>query len=33
MFQKVLLAAALQNWEVATPYACAAPDMAIQLAK
>src|SRR5919109_1291001 len=33
MFQKVLLAAALQHWEVPTPYACAARDVAIQLAK
>lgn len=33
MFQKILLAAALQNWEVLTPYACAARDVAIQLAK
>lgn len=33
MFHKVLLAAALQNWEVPTPYACAAREVAIQLAK
>jgi nucleotide-binding universal stress UspA family protein len=33
MFHKVLLAAALQNWDVPTPYACAAREVAIQLAK
>jgi nucleotide-binding universal stress UspA family protein len=33
MFRKVLLAVALQNWEVLTPYARAARDVAIQLAK
>ena len=33
MFQKVLLAAALQNWEVPTPYAYAAREVATQLAK
>jgi nucleotide-binding universal stress UspA family protein len=33
MFQKVLLAAALQHWDVPSPYACAARDVAIQLAK
>ncbi len=33
MFQKVLLAAALQNWDSPTPYACAARETAIQLAK
>ena len=33
MFQKVLLAAALQHWDVPTPYAYAARDVAIQLAK
>jgi nucleotide-binding universal stress UspA family protein len=33
MFHKVLLAAALQHWEVPTPYACAARDVAIQLTK
>ena len=33
MFQKVLLAAALQNWDVPTRYACAAREVAIQLAK
>jgi len=33
MFQKVMLAAALQNWDVPTPYACAAREVAIQLAK
>jgi nucleotide-binding universal stress UspA family protein len=33
MFQKVLLAVALQNWDVPTPYAYAARDVAIQLAK
>ena len=29
----MLLAAALQNWDVPTPYACAAREVAIQLAK
>jgi nucleotide-binding universal stress UspA family protein len=33
MFRKVLLAAALQNWETPTPYARAAREVAIQLAK
>ena len=33
MFRKVLLAAALQNWEALTPYARAAREVAIQLAK
>jgi nucleotide-binding universal stress UspA family protein len=33
MFRKVLLAAALQNWETLTPYALAAREVAIQLAK
>jgi nucleotide-binding universal stress UspA family protein len=33
MFQKVLLAVALQHWDVPTPYACAARDIATQLAK
>src|ERR671922_2714543 len=33
MFQKVLLAAALQHWEAPTSSACAARDVAIQLAK
>ena len=33
MFQRVLLAVALQNWEVPTPYALAAREVAMQLAK
>jgi hypothetical protein len=33
MFQKVLLAAALQRWDVPSPHACAAREVAIQLAK
>lgn len=33
MFQKVLLAAALQHWEVPSPHALAAREVAIQLAK
>jgi nucleotide-binding universal stress UspA family protein len=33
MFRKVLLAAALQNWDTLTPYALAAREVAIQLAK
>ena len=33
MFRKVLLAAALQNWEAPTAYARAAREVAIQLAK
>jgi nucleotide-binding universal stress UspA family protein len=33
MFRKVLLAAALQNWDVPNPYARAAREVAIQLAK
>jgi nucleotide-binding universal stress UspA family protein len=33
MFRKVLLAAALQNWDTPTPYARAAREVAIQLAK
>jgi nucleotide-binding universal stress UspA family protein len=33
MFQKVLLAAALQHWDVPTSSACAARDVAIHLAK
>jgi nucleotide-binding universal stress UspA family protein len=33
MFRKVLLAAALQNWEAPNPYARAAREVAIQLAK
>ena len=33
MFRKVLLAAALQNWETPNPYARAAREIAIQLAK
>jgi nucleotide-binding universal stress UspA family protein len=33
MFQKVLLAAALQNWDVPSPHAYAAREVAIQLAK
>jgi nucleotide-binding universal stress UspA family protein len=33
MFRKVLLAAALQNWDTPTPYARAARGVAIQLAK
>jgi nucleotide-binding universal stress UspA family protein len=33
MFRRVLLAAALQNWEVPNPYARAAREVAIQLAK
>jgi nucleotide-binding universal stress UspA family protein len=33
MFRKVLLAAALQNWETLNPYARAAREIAIQLAK
>ena len=32
MFRKVLLAAALQNWEAPNPYARAAREVAIQLA-
>jgi nucleotide-binding universal stress UspA family protein len=33
MFRKVLLAVALQNWEAPNPYARAAREVAIQLAK
>ena len=33
MFRRVLLAAALQNWDAPTPYARAAREVAIQLAK
>jgi nucleotide-binding universal stress UspA family protein len=33
MFQKVLLAAALQHWDVPSPYAMAARQVAVQLAK
>jgi nucleotide-binding universal stress UspA family protein len=33
MFRKVLLAVALQNWETLTPYARAAREVAVQLAK
>jgi nucleotide-binding universal stress UspA family protein len=33
MFRQVLLAAALQNWETPNPYARAAREVAIQLAK
>lgn len=33
MFRKVLLAAALQNWQAPNPYARAAREVAIQLAK
>jgi nucleotide-binding universal stress UspA family protein len=33
MFQKVLLAAALQHWDVPSPYASAAREVATQLAK
>jgi nucleotide-binding universal stress UspA family protein len=33
MFQRVLLAVALQKWETLTPYARAAREVAIQLAK
>jgi nucleotide-binding universal stress UspA family protein len=33
MFRKVLLAVALQNWDTLTPYARAAREVAIQLAK
>jgi nucleotide-binding universal stress UspA family protein len=33
MFQKVLLAAALQHWDVPSPHAYAAREVAIQLAK
>jgi nucleotide-binding universal stress UspA family protein len=33
MFQKVLLAAALQDWDVPSPHACAAREVATQLAK
>jgi nucleotide-binding universal stress UspA family protein len=33
MFRKVLLAAALQNWDTLTPYALAAREVAIQLAR
>jgi nucleotide-binding universal stress UspA family protein len=33
MFQTVLLAVALQDWETPTPYALAAREVAIQLAK
>jgi nucleotide-binding universal stress UspA family protein len=33
MFQKVLLAAALQHWDVPSPHACAAREVAIQPAK
>jgi nucleotide-binding universal stress UspA family protein len=33
MFQKVLLAVALQYWDVPSPYACAAREVAVQLAK
>jgi nucleotide-binding universal stress UspA family protein len=33
MFQKVLLAVALQHWEVPSPHAQAAREVAIQLAK
>jgi len=33
MFRRVLLAAALQNWDTLTPYALAAREVAIQLAK
>jgi nucleotide-binding universal stress UspA family protein len=33
MFRKVLLAAALQNWDTPNPYARAAREVAIQLAK
>lgn len=33
MFQKVLLAVALQNWETPTPYAQAGREVATQLAK
>ena len=33
MFQKVLLAVALQHWDVPSPHACAAREVATQLAK
>jgi nucleotide-binding universal stress UspA family protein len=33
MFQRVLLAVALQNWDVPTPYARAGREVAMQLAK
>jgi len=33
MFRKVLLAAALQNWDTLSPYARAAREVAIQLAR
>ena len=33
MFEKVLLAAALQHWDVPSPYAIAAREVAVQLAK
>jgi nucleotide-binding universal stress UspA family protein len=33
MFQKVLLAAALQHWDIPSPHAIAAREVAIQLAK
>jgi nucleotide-binding universal stress UspA family protein len=33
MFQKVLLAVALQHWQVPSPHACAAREVATQLAK
>jgi nucleotide-binding universal stress UspA family protein len=33
MFQKVLLAVALQHWDVPSPHACAAWEVATQLAK
>jgi nucleotide-binding universal stress UspA family protein len=33
MFQHILLAAALQHWDVPSPHACAAREVATQLAK
>jgi nucleotide-binding universal stress UspA family protein len=33
MFRKVLLAAALQNWQAPNPYALAAREVAVQLAR
>lgn len=33
MFRKVLLAAALQNWQTPTPFALAAREVAVQLAR
>ena len=33
MFRKILLAAALQNWQTPTPFALAAREVAVQLAR